>query len=116
MARACWGAMGVNTRGITSRPSGELLDEDGLVVRNGWYAHDGKLVWGYAQHNGWWGAYRTNITRNAAARIGPNRTEDLDKLTAAMMRFGYPAFEHNYGLWCDRRRERHCRPQALSFC
>ena len=79
----------------------------GLRVRNGWYAHDGKLIWGYAQHNGWWGAYRANITRDAGARVGPNRTEDLDKLTDAMGRFGYPAFEHNYGLWYDRRRDRH---------
>lgn len=79
----------------------------GLEVRNGWYVHEGKVVWGNAQYNGWWGAYRTNITRNAPGMIGPNRTEDLEKLSDAMLRFGYPALEHNYGLWYDRRRDRH---------
>jgi len=80
----------------------------GLRVQNGWYVHNGKAVWGYAQHNGWWRAgQRPNITRNAPGQVGPNRTEDLDKLTDAMLRYGYPGFEHNFGLWYDRRRDRH---------
>ena len=37
----------------------------------------------------------------------PNRTEDLDQLTDNMLRYGYPGFEHNYGLWFDRRRDAH---------
>ena len=80
----------------------------GLRVQNGWYVHNGKVVWGYAQHNGWWRAgQRANITRNAPGQVGPNRTEDLDKLTDAMLRYGYPGFEHNFGLWYDRRRDQH---------
>ncbi len=82
----------------------------GLTVRNGWYVHDGKVVWGLAQHNGWWRVgQRPNITRNAPGAVGPNRTEDLDRLTDAMLRFGYPGFEHNFGLWYDRRRDAHDR-------
>ena len=81
--------------------------EGTLALRNGWYVQNNRIIWGNAQHNGWWGAYRTNITRNAPGLIGPNRTEDLDKLTDAMIRYGYPALEHNYGLWYDRRRDRH---------
>ncbi len=80
----------------------------GLSVQNGWYVHDGTAIWGYMQHNGWWRAgQRPNLTRNAPQQIGPNRTEDLDKLTDAMLRFGYPGFEHNFGLWYDRRRDAH---------
>ena len=80
----------------------------GLAVQNGWYVHNGRVIWGYAQHNGWWRAgQRANITRNAPGQIGPNRTEDLDKLTDAMLRFGYPGFEHNFGLGYDRRRDKH---------
>ena len=80
----------------------------GLATENGWYVHNGKAVWGLAQHNGWWRAgQRPNITRNAPGQVGPNRTEDLDKLTSAMLRFGYPGFEHNFGLWYDRRRDAH---------
>ncbi len=80
----------------------------GLGTENGWYVHDGEAVWGLAQHNGWWRAgQRANIARNAPGQVGPNRTEDLDKLAGAMLRFGYPGFEHNFGLWYDRRRDAH---------
>lgn len=80
----------------------------GLTVQNGWYVQDGKAIWGLAQHNGWWRAgQRPNLARNSPGRIGPNRTEDLGKLTDAMLRFGYPGFEHNFGLWYDRRRDAH---------
>jgi hypothetical protein len=80
----------------------------GLAVNNGWYVHNEKAVWGLAQHNGWWRAgQRPNLARNAVGQIGPNRTENFDKLTNAMLRFGYPGFEHNFGLWYDRRRDAH---------
>lgn len=80
----------------------------GLSVVNGWYVHDGSIVWGYAQHNGWWRAgQRPNIARNAPRQIKPNRTENLDKLTDAMIQYAYPGFEHNFGLWYDRRRDAH---------
>ncbi|MBN2136794.1 MAG: hypothetical protein JW720_03220 [Sedimentisphaerales bacterium] len=93
--------------------------EAGLTIQNGWFVHNDKVVWGYAQHNGWWGGYRkapgwfhnykvrTAICRNAPGRTGPSFTEDLDKLTDAMLSYGYPGFEHNYGLWYDRRRDTH---------
>jgi hypothetical protein len=86
----------------------------GLTLDNGWYVHRGKVVWGLAQHNGWWRAgQRPNIARNAPGLIGPNRTEDLDRLTSAMLRFGYPGFEHNFGLWYDRRRDAHDQAQRI---
>ena len=80
----------------------------GLNVQNGWYVHNGEVVWGFCQHNGWWReGQRPNLARNAPGEIGPNRTEDLERLTDAMLRFGYPGFEHNFGLWFDRRRDSH---------
>lgn len=80
----------------------------GLQIENGWFVHDGRVVWGYAQHNGWWRpGRRANITRRAPGQMGPNRTEDLDQLTDNMLRYGYPGFEHNFGLWYDRRRDQH---------
>ncbi|MHC4643412.1 MAG: DUF6298 domain-containing protein [Planctomycetota bacterium] len=92
---------------------------EGLSVQNGWLVHDGEVIWGCAQHNGWWGGYRKNtgwihnykvrtaICRNAPGQVGPSLTEDLSKLTDAMLQYGYPGFEHNYGLWYDRRRDNH---------
>ncbi len=79
-----------------------------LAIVNGWFVHNGKVVWGYAQHNGWWRkGQRPNLTRNAAGEIGPNRTEDLELLTDNMLQWGCPGFEHNFGLWYDRRRDTH---------
>ena len=77
-------------------------------VENGWYVRKGKVVWGYGQHNGWWRVgQRANLTRNAPGQYGPNRTEILPELVENMIRWGYPGFEHNYGLWYDRRRDIH---------
>jgi hypothetical protein len=91
----------------------------GLEIVNGWFTQDGRVIWGAAQHNGWWGGYRQNegwvhqykvrtaLCRRDPNRVGPSFTEDLDQLTDAMARYGYPGFEHNYGLWFDRRRDNH---------
>ena len=91
---------------------GSCAESEGLAVTNGWLTHEGLAIWGWAQHNGWWRAgMRPNLTRRSVGDpegdIRPNRTEDLDKLTDAMLEFGYPGFEHNYGLWYDRRRDAH---------
>jgi hypothetical protein len=82
------------------------------LVQNGWLVHDGRLVWGWVQHNGWWRpGQRPNLTRRSVGDpegdVRPNRTEDFDLLTDNMLRHAYPGFEHNYGLWYDRRRDAH---------
>ncbi|MFC1806126.1 DUF6298 domain-containing protein [Planctomycetota bacterium] len=97
---------------LLSRPGQTFLElvrgrrAAGLRVMNGWYVQKGRAIWGYGQHNGWWRpGQRPNLTRNAPGTTAPNRTEDLDKLTDAMLRYAYPGFEHNFGLWYDRRRD-----------
>ena len=62
---------------LTLQPAaGDGPASNGLTVRNGWYVDEGKVVWGLAQHNGWWRAgQRPNITRNAPEEVGPNPTE-----------------------------------------
>jgi hypothetical protein len=84
----------------------------GLHVQNGWFVHDNNVVWGWAWHNGWWRAgQRPNVTRRSVGDplgdIRPNRTENLDALTDAMLKYALPGFEHNFGLWYDRRRDAH---------
>ncbi|MEA1996018.1 MAG: DUF6298 domain-containing protein [Gemmatimonadota bacterium] len=100
----------------TSPAPGSTLDGETdprvLTPVNGWYVQGDRVIWGYAQHNGWWRpGQRPNITRNAGIDIRPNRTEDLEKLTDNMLLWGYPGFEHNYGLWYDRRRDKHDNPR-----
>lgn len=99
--------------------------DQGFVLRNGWYTFNGSVIWGNAQYNDYWGGlrtgpfgeykYRANITRNAPGIVGPSYTEDLDQLTNAMLQYGYPGFEHCFGMWFDRRRDNHdvgARPDA----
>jgi len=105
---------------ILAMPSFAMgADAGGLKIVNGWFTQDGCVIWGAAQHNGWWGGYRQNkgwvhqykvrtaLCRRAPGHVGPSFTEDLNQLTDAMVRYGYPGFEHNYGLWYDRRRDNH---------
>jgi hypothetical protein len=98
-------------------------DRDSLYLEtsNGWYVQDGKVMCGYARSNnevwggfrgqptGWWTDVATgpSLIRNDPGKIGPNRTEDLDKLTDSMLQYGYPGFEHTPPLWYDRRRDTH---------
>ena len=75
-----------------------------LVNEQGWLVRDnGDAIWGWVQHNGWWRpGQRPNLTRRSVGDpqgdICPNRTEDFDQLTTSMLRYGYPGFEHNFGL------------------
>ena len=98
----------------------------GIDIVNGWITYNGNVICGNGQHNGWWGGYRTcggwmdeykvrtGITLNDPGKFGPSHTENLDKLTDAMIKYGYPAFEHNYGLWFDRRRDCHDTTKRIS--
>jgi Family of unknown function (DUF6298)/Domain of unknown function (DUF5060)/Putative collagen-binding domain of a collagenase len=99
-------AVGVFPERKRREPSQQLISD------NGWFVHDGRAVWGWIQHNGWWRpGERPNLTRRSVGDPGgdvrPNRTEDFEQLTDNMLRYGYPGFEHNYGLWYDRRRDAH---------
>jgi hypothetical protein len=91
-----------------------------LATSNGWYVQNGKPIWGYARASEMWGGYRgrptgwwtdyelgPSLIRNDPGRTGPNRTEDLDQLTDAMLAYGYPGFAHCPPLWYDRRRDAH---------
>jgi hypothetical protein len=83
-----------------------------LINKAGWFVHGDNVICGWIQHNGWWRAgQRPNLTRRSVGDpLGdsrPNRTEDLNALTDSMLRYGYPGFEHNFGLWFDRRRDAH---------
>ncbi len=92
------------------------------LVQNGWFVWRGEAIWGWTQHNGWWRAgQRANITRRSVGDpegdVRPNRTEDLGLLTDNMLKYGYPGFEHNFGLWYDRRRDAHDEtPRSTPDC
>ena len=97
------------TRAASAHASpGSAARDAKLKLQNGWFVCNGRVIWGNAQHNAWWCTREgANITRRDPVVTGPHRTEDLDKLTDNMLRYAYPGFEHNFGLWYDRRRDRH---------
>jgi len=71
--------------------SAQVATHATLGIENGWFVHNGRVVWGYAQHNAWWKPSEgANRTRRLPGTLGPKRTEDLEKLTDAMLRYGYP--------------------------
>ena len=85
-----------------------------LIIENGWLNYKGSAIWGLGRHSAIWkSGHMPNITRNAPGEIGPNLTEDLDRLTDSMLAYGYPGFEHSFGLWYERRRDQHDRKCRL---
>jgi len=103
--------------------------DHGLIINKGWITYDNRVIIGNGQRTDYWGGYKgcqgnpewihnyktyTAITRNDAGNYGPCRTEELDLLTENMIRYGYPAFVHSYGLWYDRRRDCHDESQRNS--
>ena len=78
-----------------------------LKIHNGWLNYNDTTIFGFGQISSLWRWRKPNIARNDPGNIGPNRTEDLDKLTDNMRAYGYPGLEHNIGLWYDRRRDEH---------
>ena len=111
---------------LFTKPWFFALTDTGIDIVNGWITSNGEVICGNGQHNGWWGGcrtcggwmdeykVRTGITLNDPGKFGPGHTEDLDELTDAMKKYGYPAFEHNYGLWFDRRRDCHDTTRRIS--
>jgi len=77
----------------THQPPGTVRNANrstGLTVQNGWYVHNGRLVWGYAQHNGWW-------------RAGQRPNLDLSQVAGT--------FE---GRWFDPRSGQLTNPEAVT--
>jgi len=115
-------AVGVSIPKLSSGADAPAAPDLYLETSNGWYLQNGKVIWGYARANEWWGGYRgqptgwwtdmelgPSLIRNDASGVGPNKTEDLDQLSSCTVRYGYPGFEHTPPLWYDRRRDAHDR-------
>jgi hypothetical protein len=92
------------------------LKPDRIEIINGRLNHNDQVIWGLGQYSALYkSGRRPNITRNAPGEFRPNRTEVLWRLTENMTKYGYPALEHQFGLWYDRRRDIHdteCREDS----
>ncbi len=89
-----------------------------IELKNGLLVRDGKLLTGNIFRNMWWrGSLRPDdiekntphITRFAPGKFGKGVTDRLEDVIDYMQENDYVAFEHNYGLWYDRRMDDHER-------
>lgn len=87
-------------------------------IQNGRLVRDGELLTGGRHDEPWWrGGIRPEdakeavpaLTRFVPGRTGTGYTDDLDSVVAWMERRHIAAFDHNYGLWYERRRDDHER-------
>lgn len=91
-------------------------------IINGWLTAGGKVVLGKRTNNMWWrGSLREDdiqkstphITRFAPGRRGTGLTDELEEVVEFMNENNIAAFEHNYGLWYDRRMDDHERVRRI---
>jgi len=80
-----------------------------LDIKNGRIVVGDQTIVGIGLINGMWAPRDgPNITRRTIdGQTGPYYMEDLDERTDSMVKYNYPAYEHNFGLWFDRRRDSH---------
>lgn len=104
--------------------TGQMLPEQNVnpELINGVLVFNGKLIAGSRFEEPWWRGvsrpYATKdakpaITRYVPGRTGHGYTDDLGDVLENMEQVGAVVFEHNYGLWYDRRRDDHERVRRM---
>lgn len=101
---------------VSEKPREPIISA--IHVDNGWLVgHRGVLV-GKRQDVQWWNGSsrrywlekaRPHITRFVPGQTGIGLTDDLQTVVDTLKKNHVAAFEHNYGLWYDRRRDDHER-------
>lgn len=116
-------AIAVNTEGLKVgpvKPDAWSSSPPPFVIRvqHGRIVKDGALLTGGRHEEPWWrGGIRPEdvkeavpaLTRFVPGRTGTGFTDDIDSVVHWMAQKNIIAFDHNYGLWYDRRRDDHER-------
>lgn len=93
-----------------------------MQIVNGWIVRGGSVLVGKHYDSPWWmGNPRPDflkqakpaVTRYVPGRTGTGLTDDLDEMTDKMVSNHVLTYEHNYGLWYDRRRDDHERIRRM---
>lgn len=94
-----------------------------IKIQNGWLVNAKRVLAGGRIEQPWWrGNTRPDgvreskpaVTRYVPGRSGAGLTDDLLAMTDSMAQRNQVLFEHNYGLWYDRRRDDHERVRRLT--
>jgi len=105
---------------LSPGPSKPAEAGGGIEIVNGWFVHDGKVVWGGRNGPDWYQGHMVpgmprargrNIARWSPCKTGRGLTEDLARMTDDLLAVRTPLFEHSYGLWYERRRVNHDTPR-----
>lgn len=98
-----------------------IAEHGEVAIVNGWLTYDGALLTGGRYQTPWWnGKLRPSfvanpvMTRPALTRFVPDReglgfTDRIDSVVSFMQTEDILAWDQNYGLWYDRRRDDHER-------
>ena len=93
-----------------------------VKIENGWIINQKGVATGNNFRNQWWKGdikprelerATPHITRYVPGRIGTGYTDDLQEVISWMDTNHFVSFDHNYGLWYDRRRDDHERTRRL---
>ncbi|WP_221284553.1 DUF6298 domain-containing protein [Mucilaginibacter sp. SP1R1] len=94
-----------------------------MSVLNGWLVRGNTVMAGKHFETPWWSGTvhpdytgttaKPAITRWVPGQTGTGLTDDLDEVSSWMLKDNIVAFEHNYGLWYDRRRDDHERIRRM---
>jgi hypothetical protein len=94
-----------------------------MSVENGWLVRGNTVLAGRHFETPWWSGTvhpdytsttaKPAITRWVPGQTGTGLTDDLNEVGNWMVKNNIVAFEHNYGLWYDRRRDDHERIRRM---
>lgn len=108
---------------IGYKPTGTIAAAPKMSVENGWLVRGNTVLAGKHAQTPWWSGTvhpdytekeaKPAITRWVPGQTGTGLTDDLDEVCNRMLKDNIVAFEHNYGLWYDRRRDDHERIRRM---
>lgn len=108
---------------IGYKPTGTNAAAPKMSVENGWLVRGNTVLAGKHAQTPWWSGTvhpdytekeaKPAITRWVPGQTGTGLTDDLDEVSNRMLKDNIVAFEHNYGLWYDRRRDDHERIRRM---
>lgn len=107
---------------IKNKHKSVLITNITTEITNGWLVHNGSVITGGRTNNQWWrgnirsynrGKSSPHITRYVPGRNAIGLTDNLDEVTNWMQHNNITVFDHNYGLWYERRRDDHERVRRM---
>ncbi|MDR6944002.1 DUF6298 domain-containing protein [Mucilaginibacter pocheonensis] len=105
------------------KPTAIAAKAPAMTIENGWLVRGNTVLAGRHFETPWWSGTvhpdytsttaKPAITRWVPGQTGTGLTDDLNEVSNWMLKNNIVVFEHNYGLWYDRRRDDHERIRRM---